>query len=47
VDIPGGFYHVTSRGTERREIVRDDADRRKWVELLGEVAARRRWRVFA
>lgn len=38
---------MTSRGTERREIVRDDADRRKWAELLGEVAARRRWRVFA
>ncbi|MBM4031372.1 MAG: addiction module toxin RelE [Planctomycetes bacterium] len=47
VGIPGGFYHVTSRGTERREIVRDDSDRRKWVELLGEVASRRRWRVFA
>ena len=47
VDIAGGFYHVTSRGLERREIVRDDADRRKWLELLGEVAARRCWRVFA
>lgn len=47
VDIPGGVYHVTSRGLERRAIVRDDADRSKWLELLDRVASRRRWRVFA
>ena len=47
VDVPGGVYHVTSRGLEGRAIVRDDADRAKWLELLDRVAARRRWRVFA
>jgi len=47
IEIADGVYHVTSRGLERRAIVRDDADRRKWVELLDRVAVRRRWRVFA
>src|SRR5512136_660169 len=47
IDIPDGVYHVTSRGLERRKIVLDDRDRRKWLELLGEGATRRRWRVFA
>jgi len=47
IDIPDGLYHVTSRGLERRDIVRDDADRRKWAELLDAVATRCRWRVFA
>ena len=42
-----GVYHVTSRGLERRQIVRDDRDRQRWVDLLGEVAERRRWRVLA
>jgi REP element-mobilizing transposase RayT len=47
IDLPDGVYHVTSRGLERREIVYDDRDRRKWLERLGAVATRRRWRVFA
>lgn len=38
---------MTSRGLERREIVRDDADRRKWEELLDAVATRCHWQVFA
>jgi len=47
IDIPDGVYHVTSRGLERRKIVLDDRDRRKWLELLGKAATRRRWRIFA
>jgi len=47
IEIPDGMYHVTSRGLERRAIVRDDADRRKWLDLLAAVATRRRWRVLA
>ena len=34
IEIPGGLYHVMSRGNERRRIVRDDADRSKRVEWL-------------
>ena len=40
VELPDGVYHVMSRGLERRPIVRDDADRRQWAELLGRTAAR-------
>lgn len=47
IDIADGVYHVTSRGLERRRIVRDDADRERWVRLLDRVAARRQWRVYA
>ena len=47
IDVPDGIYHVTSRGLERRRIVRDQADRRRWTELLGRVALRRAWRVYA
>ena len=47
IDLPDGVYHVTSRGLERRRIVRDDADRQRWVDGLATVAQRRDWRVFA
>lgn len=34
IEFPGALYHVMSRGNERRRIVRDDADRQKWIEWL-------------
>ena len=34
IEFPGAFYHVTSRGNARQEIVRDDADREKWLDWL-------------
>jgi REP element-mobilizing transposase RayT len=33
--FPGGLYHVTVRGVDRRRIVRDDIDRELWEALLG------------
>jgi len=30
IDMPDGIYQVTSRGLERRRIVRDDTDR-EWL----------------
>lgn len=47
IEIPDGVYHVTSRGLERRRIVRGDADRGRWLHLLGTVCVRRDWRVFS
>ncbi len=47
IDVENGLYHVTSRGWERRVIVRNDADREHWVDLLERVAVRCGWRVFA
>ncbi|HEY0787376.1 MAG TPA: hypothetical protein VGE86_01945 [Thermoanaerobaculia bacterium] len=42
-NVPGGIYHVTSRGNERREIVRDDADRVAFVDRLANVVTERGW----
>ena len=47
IDMENGLYHVTSRGWERRVLVRDDGDRQPWLELLDRVATRCGWRVFA
>ncbi len=47
IDLPNGVYYVTSRGLERQGIARDEQDCARWFELLGAVATRRRWRVFA
>jgi REP element-mobilizing transposase RayT len=35
-----GVYHVTLRGVDRRDIVRDDFDRRRWVRLRRQSFAR-------
>lgn len=34
LQFPGAVYHVMSRGIERRPIVRDDADRKRWIQWL-------------
>lgn len=39
-DLPDTYYHVLSRGNERRALFRDDADRRHFVDLLGRMAER-------
>ena len=43
LERPGGWYHVTGRGVERRAIFRDDRDRRRLLELLGEAVSTFRW----
>lgn len=47
LEYPGALYHVTSRGNARARIYADDADRRNFLELLGAVCDRHRWRVHA
>jgi REP element-mobilizing transposase RayT len=34
IQFENALYHVTSRGNERRDIVRDDRDRAKCIEYL-------------
>jgi putative transposase len=36
IEIPGGWYHVSGRGNERRRVFADDKDRVRFVELLTE-----------
>ncbi len=35
IEYEGAYYHVTSRGNERKAIFRDDIDREKFLELIG------------
>ncbi len=34
IQYPGAVYHVTCRGNERKEIYRDNRDRKKFLEIL-------------
>ena len=47
IEFPDAIYHVTARGNERRPIVHDDVDRRKFLVILGKAAQRFRWSVTA
>ena len=46
-DVADSLHHVTNRGLERRDIVRNDLDRCEFLRLLDRIAIRHRWRVFA
>lgn len=46
IETPSGAFHVVSRGNERREIVRDPADRERLLLRLRTVAVRLDWRVL-
>lgn len=46
IEIANGVYHVVARGNERRPVFRDDVDRSRFLEVLGNVMARFRWRVL-
>ena len=43
IQIAGGIYHVDTVATHGDRIFRDDADRARWLRLLGTVAERCRW----
>src|SRR5438105_12855165 len=47
IEIPGGRYHLTARGNERKDVFWDDTDRFHLLELLGELTERFGVRVHA
>ncbi len=47
IEYEGAFYHVLSRGNERKEIFRDDKDRSLFTEIMGEMSARFSVDIFA
>ncbi len=47
IERAGAWYHLTARGNERRPIFWDDRDRRRFREVLGELAERFDARVLA
>jgi putative transposase len=38
--VPGAWYHVTARGNECRDIVRDDSDREGFLTRLAAMTER-------
>lgn len=37
LEFAGALYHVTSRGNRRENIYENDADRHRFIALLGDV----------
>src|SRR5437867_3574498 len=47
VEYPGAIYHVMNRVDRREPIFRDDLDRLRYLETLGEVCVKTGWQVHA
>jgi REP element-mobilizing transposase RayT len=47
IEFEGAIYHVVNRGDRREPIFRDDADRKRFLETLGEACAKTDWQVQA
>jgi REP element-mobilizing transposase RayT len=45
LEFEGAFWHVTSRGNERKDIFREDRDRLLFLSLLAAAVKRFRWRL--
>ncbi len=43
LEYEGALYHVTSRGNAGEQIFSDDRDRRRFLEILGDVVVRYAW----
>jgi REP element-mobilizing transposase RayT len=37
IDAPGALYHIIFRGIERRNIFKDNTDRKRFLERLGSI----------
>jgi putative transposase len=46
IEYEGAVYHGTARGNERRQIVRDGADREHFLRVLGESVVRFEVRLY-
>ena len=47
IEYSGAIYHVMNRGDRREPIFGDDADRKRFLETLGEECAKTEWRLHA
>ena len=47
LEYEGAIYHVMNRGDRKEEICRDDPDRERFLETLGEACAKTGWQVHA
>jgi putative transposase len=46
-ELAGGIHHVYARGNAKEAIYRDDADRERYLVILGKAVVRHRWRCLA
>ena len=44
IEFSGAFYHVMARGNRREAIFKDEEDRSRFVQALGEACAMTGWR---
>lgn len=47
IQFPGAVYHVTSRGDEQADIVRNDDDRQRWRQGLSITVIRHGWELLS
>ena len=47
IEYPGALYHVMSRGDRREAIFKDDKDRERFLETLGQACGKTGWQVHA
>lgn len=47
LQYPGAIYHVMNRGDRREPIFKDDQDRRRFMETLGEACGKTGWQAHA
>jgi REP element-mobilizing transposase RayT len=47
IEYPGAIYHVMNRGNRREPIYKDDADRQRFLDTLGEACVKTGWQVHA
>lgn len=47
LEFAEALYHVTSRGNRREGIYEEDDDRMRFLDLLGDVCHRFRWKIYA
>lgn len=45
--FPGAVYHITARGNERKNIFRDEIDRKKLMKIVGEAGGKYDFKLFA
>ncbi len=47
IEFEGAIYHVMNRGDRREAIFRDDGDRKRFLQTLGEACAKTDWQVHS
>jgi hypothetical protein len=47
IEVPYGYYHVVTRGNNKRQIYEDDQDRESFLVFLERIARRYGWLFYA